>query len=117
MRFKIDENLPVEVALLLRNEGHDAMTVDEEDLAGSSDSNLARICRNEDRVLITLDLDFSDIRAYPPNKYSGLIVLRLQRQDKLTVMTFAQRLIPLLSTEVLKQRLWILDENKVRVRE
>ncbi|MCU0727296.1 MAG: DUF5615 family PIN-like protein [Planctomycetes bacterium] len=27
MRFKIDENLPVEAATLLRSNGHDAVTV------------------------------------------------------------------------------------------
>jgi len=28
---------------------------------------------------VTGDLDFSDIRDYPPNEYAGLIILRLPR--------------------------------------
>ncbi len=34
MRFKVDENLPVEVAELLRDHQYDAMTVVEQRLAG-----------------------------------------------------------------------------------
>ena len=37
-------------------------------------------CRTEGRILITLDLDFSDIRAYPPGTYPGIWVLRPPKQ-------------------------------------
>jgi predicted nuclease of predicted toxin-antitoxin system len=35
MKFKIDENLPLELAEFLRNEGYDAITVIEQDLSGN----------------------------------------------------------------------------------
>jgi predicted nuclease of predicted toxin-antitoxin system len=38
MRFKVDENLPVEVAALLTDRGHDAATVRAQGLAGASDA-------------------------------------------------------------------------------
>ena len=82
MRFKVDENLPVELADLLREASHDAATVLEQQLAGAMDADVASVCQHEARALITLDTDFADIRAYPPEKYAGLIVLRLRRQDK-----------------------------------
>lgn len=34
MRFKVDENLPIEVAEMLRQAGHDAATVLEQHLGG-----------------------------------------------------------------------------------
>lgn len=37
MKFKIDENLPVEVAELLRQAEHDAVTVLEQHLGGKAD--------------------------------------------------------------------------------
>jgi predicted nuclease of predicted toxin-antitoxin system len=64
-RFKVDENLPREAQALLLNAGHDAQTVYGERLAGHPDTTIFDVCLNEDRVLITLDLDFSDIRQYP----------------------------------------------------
>lgn len=82
MKFKIDENMPLEVAELLRNAGHDSATVAEQNLSGTSDTSLATICLKEERILVTLDNDFADIRTYPPNKFPGIIVLRLNRQDK-----------------------------------
>jgi predicted nuclease of predicted toxin-antitoxin system len=82
MKFKIDENLPVEIAALLRQVGHEAMTVLEERLEGAADFHIASICHREERVMVTLDTDFADIRVYPPEEYSGIVVLRLRRQDK-----------------------------------
>ena len=116
MRFKIDENLPVEVAELLREDGHEANTVLEQGLGGRGDPDIASICQREDLALITLDTDFSDIRSYPPEHFSGLIVLRLRRQDKTHVLTFIPRLIPMFSAETLVGCLWIVEEDRVRIR-
>ena len=35
-------------------------------MAGAVDPDVAQACQKEARALVTLDLDFSDIRAYPP---------------------------------------------------
>lgn len=116
MRFKVDENLPIEVAHALRDAGYGATTVLEEDLGGVSDEDLATVCRQENRSLVSLDTDFADIRNYPPTQFPGLVVLRLRRQDKPHVLRTVARLIPLLAHERLQQRLWIVEEERVRVR-
>ncbi len=116
MRFKIDENLPVEVVQLLRNAGHDATNVVDQHLGGRIDPDVASACRREARVIVTLDTDFADIRTYPPEQYPGLIVLRLRRQDKPHVLQTLGRLVPALSTEPLDRHLWIVEEQRVRIR-
>lgn len=116
MKFKIDENLPVEVALLLRNHTLDADTVLEEGLGGQPDSAIAAVCKDESRILVTLDTDFCDMRTYPPKSYHGLVVLRLDRHDKSHVLGIMQRLIGLFTGENLYGRLWIVEENKLRIR-
>ena len=65
LKFKVDENLPTEAAELLTGAGHDAVTVRDQRMAGQPDANVATVCQREDRVVVTLDLDFADIRAYP----------------------------------------------------
>ncbi len=50
MRFKVDENLPPELAGLLRNEGHHALTVWDQGFRGRSDSDVAEACRRERRA-------------------------------------------------------------------
>jgi predicted nuclease of predicted toxin-antitoxin system len=77
VRFKLDENLPPDASTLLSNSGHDALTIWDQGLQGRPDAQIAEVCQEEQRTLITLDLDFADIRAYPPNQYSRLIVMRL----------------------------------------
>ena len=117
MRFKIDENLPVDAALYLRQEGFDAVTLHDEGLRGTDDGHLIKACNRENRVLITLDLDFADILAYPPAKYAGLIVLRLRRQDVNSVLEVLTRLVPILRSESPRQKLWIVDEHRIRIKE
>lgn len=116
-RFKIDENLPMEVADLLRQADYDAMTVGEPALAGTMDKQLAHVCQQELWVLITVDTDFANICAYPPKDYPGLVVLRLRRQDKLQILAMVSRLLPVFAKENLAGRLWIVDEQRWRIRE
>lgn len=116
MKFKVDENLPVEVTQRLQAEGYDALSVLDQRMGGEADANLAEICQQEKRAIITLDLDFADIRTYPPQSHSGLIVLRLNRQDKPHILHVIERLIKALKEEEVKQSLWIVDERRIRIR-
>lgn len=116
MNFKIDENLPIDAAVLLKNAGHDALTVHDENLTGSQDTDIAVVCVAENRILLTLDLGFADIRAYPPSKYPGIIVFRLSRQDKRNVLQAISRLLRVFDTHLVDNKLWIVEERRVRVR-
>ena len=62
MKFKIDQNLPIEAADLLTAAGHDAVTVYQQSLGGPPDEPIVEVCKDEDRIPITADLDLSDIR-------------------------------------------------------
>lgn len=114
--FKADENLPVEVAQTLRKAGFDAATVHEQRLAGRPDETLAEVCQAERRTMITLDLDFADIRQYPPEQYAGMIVLRPSSQDVTHIVSLVNRLLNHLDTEPLKGRLWIVNDHSLRIR-
>lgn len=116
MKFKIDENMPIEVAVSLRNAGYDSVTVIEQNLSGTSDANLAAICRKEKRILVTLDNDFADIRTYPPDKFSGIMVMRLNRQDKLHILEVFSHAMPLFPKEPIEKHLWIVEEERIRIR-
>jgi predicted nuclease of predicted toxin-antitoxin system len=116
MRFKVDENLPIEVKELLQQANHDALTILEQQLGGHTDFNIASICQQERRALITLDVDFADIRAYPPDQFPGLVVLRLRRQDKLHVLEILTQLMHVFLDEPLDRHLWIVEEERIRVR-
>ncbi|MCA9925112.1 MAG: DUF5615 family PIN-like protein [Anaerolineales bacterium] len=81
MRIKLDENLPTDLAFSLRQLGHDVETVPEENLGGAADDLIWKIAQDENRFLITQDLDFSNVRWFVPERitvscYSALIILR-----------------------------------------
>ncbi len=114
-RFKVDENLPPEVAALLRAAGHEAATVVEQCLRGKPDATVAAVCSEEGLALVSLDLHFSNIRAYPPQDYAGLVVLRIPSQDTARVLAALDRALPRLTEEPLEGRLWIVEEDKLRV--
>jgi predicted nuclease of predicted toxin-antitoxin system len=59
VKFKIDENLPLEFAAILQRAGFETDTIADEDLSGAADALLAQHARTNHRVLITLDMDFA----------------------------------------------------------
>ncbi len=116
MRFKIDENLHEDVAEKLRERGHDARTVFDEGLRGYPDPEIADAARREERVMVTLDLDFGNIREYPPEDYRGLIVLRVVNQGRAHVLRVMERVLAVLDCVPLDGHLWIVSEGGIRVR-
>ncbi len=58
MKLKLDENLGLFGKSLLEADGHDVMTVADQQMMGSEDEQLFEVCRSEGRVLVTLDHDF-----------------------------------------------------------
>ena len=116
MRAKLDENLPVEAAALLRTAGWECDTVYDEGLVGADDDRVAAVCQADARVLFTLDLDFADIRAYPPTEYVGIVVLRPTEPGRRQALELLTRLLPVLSAEWKEHRLWIVEPARLRVR-
>jgi len=116
LRFKLDENVPGAVAALLREAGHDVRSALEQELGGCSDERLLRACREETRVLVTLDLDFGDIRAYPPADHSGVWVLRPNLQSIEALLELVRVALPVAINEQVARRLWIIEPGQVRIR-
>ena len=116
MQFKLDENMPNSAVPLLRQGGYDVHTVFDEALNGKVDEQIAETCRKEQRVLITLDTDFSDIRAYPPRDHAGIILLRPHRQSEPQILRLLEAMLPALQTESIHGCLWIVEPAGIRIR-
>lgn len=114
--FKVDENLPAQIAQQLRDHGFGAVTATDQGLGGTADANLYDVCSAEGRALLTLDLGFGDIRSYPPEEGPGIVILRPRSQDRLSLEALVAAIIPFLKREGLAGRLWVVDEEKIRVR-
>ena len=116
MTFKIDENLPVEYAELSRQAGFEAGTAEDEGLSGAEDKNIAGRWRLERRILASLDLDFANVPAFPPQHHDGIIVLRSKEQHKEVLLVMFRRVVLVLPKDSPAGQLWIVETDRIRQR-
>jgi hypothetical protein len=91
VRFKLDENLPVELLDDLRAAGHQADGLRDEGLIGAPDDVVLDLVRRETRVLLTLDKGIADVRAYPPETHAGIVLFRPPAAGRGTTLLFVRR--------------------------
>jgi predicted nuclease of predicted toxin-antitoxin system len=77
MRFLIDANQPRAVVAVVRSLGHHTEFARDIGLGSATDEQIAKHALQYRAALLTRHLDFADIRRYPPDRYSGIVVLRL----------------------------------------
>jgi predicted nuclease of predicted toxin-antitoxin system len=116
VRIKLDENLPSSLVARLQGLGHDVDTVPAEKLAGRADPEIWRATQKAERILITQDLDFSDIRQFRPGLHHGLILVRLRVPGRVAL---ARRIEEIFNSEDVTS--WtrcfvVVSDLKVRVR-
>lgn len=75
MRIMLDEHLPFGAIAILENAGYDVRTVRAAQLGGHKDDMVFAAAINEERLFITLDDGFADVRKYPPGFHHGVLVL------------------------------------------
>jgi predicted nuclease of predicted toxin-antitoxin system len=116
--FLIDANLPRSVVALLRSLGHGVEFARDIGLADAPDRDIAARAKLTGAALLTRDLDFANIRQYPPEDYPGLVVLRLP--DDATAHAIAAVVARFVREPALlaalRGRLAIVEADRVRFR-
>ena len=115
LRFKLDENADPRWREPLVEAGHDVSTATEQSLQGGEDLVLAEACRAERRCLVTLDVDFAQILDFPPQEYSGLIVLRHPPPTLAGMRDLVRQLAVAVERESPLGRLWIVEPGRIRI--
>jgi predicted nuclease of predicted toxin-antitoxin system len=116
MNFFADECVYKITVALLRSWGYDVLTAQEVGLAGKSDEEILAYAIMHERVLITIDLDFSNIRHYPPQSHKGIIVAKIRPRNANAVHKVLEHLLKNVGLERLNKSLVIVDQNKYRIR-
>lgn len=118
MKFKLDENLGETGRALLEAAGHDVMTVAEQRLSGVDDDRLYAVCRDEGRVLVTLDHDFGHVLRFPPEATAGIAVLECKGPTTpKSIRARVAELLAVLQTNAIDGQLWIVEPGRVRIRQ
>jgi predicted nuclease of predicted toxin-antitoxin system len=116
MKLKLDENLGRSSEAAFSGAGHEVETVAGERLSGAPDRTVYGRCIEEQRALVTLDMDFANVLAFPPDVTAGLIVLRVGgRITPDSIEELVDEAAQLLAAEPVTGRLWIVEPGRVRV--
>lgn len=75
-----------------------------------------QVCRDEQRILVTLDLDFANPLTFDPRLTAGVVVLRLTRSPSPSELVAAiATLLNSLGDRSIDGSLWIVRPDRVRV--
>jgi predicted nuclease of predicted toxin-antitoxin system len=116
MRFKVDENLPAELAEDLRVAGFDAETVPGEGLAGIEDLKLIETTLAEQRVLLTLDKGIANVLSYPAGTHAGVVLFRPGSVGRTRVSEFVRSRLPKVLELEIMDRVTVVTETRIRIR-
>jgi len=76
----------------------------------------SKIALQENRVIVTQDLDFSQLVAISGNAKPSLVTLRLSASDPETITQTLRRVLPQITTALQEGSAVTIDDKNVRVR-
>ena len=77
MKFLADMGISMTTVQWLRNNNHDVIHVRERNMQRASDSQILREAYREERIVLTMDLDFGHLVAISREKLPSVIIFRL----------------------------------------
>ena len=99
MKFLLDENISPLLIAEIKSRYPGSLDIHDIGYGGKSDHEIYEFLSFHEYALITFNLDFSDIRKFPPELVEGIIVLRFKnkRIQEITTdtLTFLEELIKL----------------------
>lgn len=116
MKLKLDENLSRYLKLSLNAYQHEVMTAADEGLLAQPDPAIAAVAKSEGRMLFTLDVEFGDLRKYPPGSHPGIVLFRPRTFGPLAVNRFVEAFVRDNALEPLAGCVVVVEPTKIRVR-
>ncbi|MFQ5829127.1 MAG: DUF5615 family PIN-like protein [Candidatus Methylomirabilia bacterium] len=116
VKLKLDENLSRYLKQNLGALQHDAKTAAEQGLLAQPDTAVAAAAKGEQRMLLTLDLEFGDLRKYPPGSHPGIILFRPRSFGPVAVNRFVEEFMRDTESQLLAGCVVVVEPSRVRVR-
>ncbi len=114
MKFKLDENFGERTQQIFQDAGHDVQTVRQEALQGTSDQHLYTACSEEQRCLVTLDLDFANVIRFPPERTAGIVVIRLPCNPSLPLLEkLVRQFLEAVNQLPVEKTLWVVEAERI----
>lgn len=116
MKLKLDENLSRHLKPILINLGHDVLTAADENLLSHPDVEVAAGAAHEGRILLPLDIEFADLRKYPPGSHPGIVLFRPVSLGPLSVNRFVEQFVRSTNLSALSGCVAVVEPQGIRVR-
>jgi predicted nuclease of predicted toxin-antitoxin system len=116
MQIKLDENISHHLKPLLQREGHEVFTAGEEGLLEKNDMEVGAAAKTEGMMLFTLDLEFADLRKFPPGTHHGIVLFRPLSVGPLSVNRFILEFVKVTDLGSLSGCIVVVDPTRVRIR-
>ncbi len=116
MKFLADMGISPKTVAFLRKQGHEAVHLHEEGLDRLEDPAILAKAREEDRILLTHDLDFSELVAASGARLPSVIVFRLPNMRPENVNRYLQSIIEHHGEALEKGAIISVTAGRMRVR-
>lgn len=93
MKFLADMGISLKTVTFLNSPGYDAVHLHNQSLERLPDPDILEKARREERVLLTLDLDFSELVAVSKAKLPSVIIFRLHNMHPDRVNSYLREII------------------------
>lgn len=95
----------------LKENGFDVKTPQ----AGTDDEKVAKLSKSENRVLVTFDRHFANTLQFPPEKYSGIVFIRIRPPLIRSVLDALLNLFELVEPAHFRGKLFVLSISGYRL--
>lgn len=120
LRFLADHCVSNFIIQQLHERKHEVLRLKDTLPADSADALVIAKARDLAFILLSLNGDFADIVTYPPESYAGIVALQVRNHPEvipqlMNRLTGYLELFP--SMEHYRGKLFIVDVNRIRIRE
>lgn len=116
MRFLADMGVPRRAVAWLREGGHDALHLSEAGLQRLPDAEVLAKASAEKRILLTFDLDFSEIVALTGGNPASVVVFRLRDTRPEIIIRRLDRVLAETRRQLEQGAIITVEDARIRVR-
>jgi len=116
MKFLADAGISMSTVQAVRDSGYEVIHLREQGLQRFPDPEVIRKARDEGRIILTFDLDFSDLLALGVMRSPSIIIFRLHDETPACVNSRLLEVLHDRNTELENGALIIVEDNRYRMR-
>lgn len=116
MKFLADMGVSQTVIMLLQKLNYDAIHLREQKLQRLPDNLIIVKAKDENRVILTFDLDFGDLLAFTGDSLPSVIIFRLEKANPSYVMSKLKPVLAKCQNDLEEGAIIVIKDHDYRVR-